>query len=182
MPVPSIFADSRPTTVRGNILCMMLHFAFPINFQLDSSSLWPPAISESLAGKRLLLSHRSGTTAVGSLFWFVFTAWHNENVLHSLRYAFSPNSKILEILLLVELLVICHKIFSLPSLVSDISSQKGPTTAAEKMPYVSPWSTSINTWYTFVFGAHFSSFSFYNIIRPCLPLPFLSLSRVWFFV
>lgn len=76
----------------GNVLCTTLYFALPINLQLDSSSLWPQAISESLAGKRLLLSHRSGATAVGSLFWFIFTAWHNENDLHSLHYVSSLNS------------------------------------------------------------------------------------------
>lgn len=76
----------------GNVLCTMLYFALPINLQLDSSSLWPQATSESLAGKRLLLSHRSGATASGSLFWFIFTAWHNENDLHSLHYVSSLNS------------------------------------------------------------------------------------------
>lgn len=47
-----------------------------------------------------------------------------------------------------------------------IISQKGLPNVAETVPYVLP---VMNYCYAYVFGAHFS---FYNIIRSCLPLPF----------
>lgn len=63
--VPSIFANSNATAMRA--LYATICFALSISLQLDSSSPRPQAISKSLAGKRLLLSHGSGINAVGSL-------------------------------------------------------------------------------------------------------------------